>query len=112
VNMRCRAVLDWTEWFPAAQYIPNSLCSPGEGGGVGAGGGGYGQSFLNMKRIGGGGKMQESVGGGWSFLSLHTQIQAMYSSNITLLLLKYLLIYSKLCYEEFHMYSPNYAKYH
>ncbi len=51
VNMRCRAVLDWTEWFPAAQYIPNSH-APREGGG---GGGGYGQSFLKW----GGG-----VGGG------------------------------------------------
>ncbi len=96
VNMRCRAVLDWTEWFPAAQYIPNSLCSSGEGGGW-VRVGGDGQSFLNMKRI--------CEGGG-------DQIQAMYTNNIALLLLKYLLIYSKLCYEEFHMYSPNYAKYH
>jgi hypothetical protein len=45
VNMRCRAVLDWTEWLPAAQYIPNSH-APREGGGGGVGGGGYGQSFL------------------------------------------------------------------
>jgi hypothetical protein len=98
VNMRCRAVLDWTEWLPAAQYIPNSH-APREGGGGGVGGGGYGQSFLKW----GGG-----VGGGVYFLSFSLQVT--YTNNITLLVLKYLLIYSKLCYDEFHIYSPNFAK--
>ena len=95
VNMRCRAVLDWTEWLPAAQYIPNSHALRE---GVRVWVGGYGQSFL---KLGGG------VGGVY-FLSFSLQVT--YTNNITLLVLKYLLIYSKLCYDEFHIYSPNFAK--
>ena len=37
VNMRCRAVLDWTEGLPAVQYIPNSHAPRGGGGGGGVG---------------------------------------------------------------------------
>jgi hypothetical protein len=48
------------------------------------------------------------VGGGVYFLSFSLQVT--YTNNITLLVLKYLLIYSKLCYDEFHIYSPNFAK--
>jgi hypothetical protein len=47
-------------------------------------------------------------GGGVYFLSFSLQVT--YTNNITLLVLKYLLIYSKLCYDEFHIYSPNFAK--
>ena len=47
VNMRCRAVLDWTEWLPAAQYIPNSH-APREGGGGGVGGGGVWSELYQM----------------------------------------------------------------
>jgi hypothetical protein len=47
-------------------------------------------------------------GGGVCFLSFSLQVT--YTNNITLLVLKYLLIYSKLCYDEFHIYSPNFAK--
>ena len=46
--------------------------------------------------------------GGVYFLSFSLQVT--YTNNITLLVLKYLLIYSKLCYDEFHIYSPNFAK--
>jgi hypothetical protein len=96
VNMRCRAVLDWTEWLPAAQYIPNSH-APREGGGGGVGGGGVWSELSQM-----------GWGGGVYFLSFSLQVT--YTNNITLLVLKYLLIYSKLCYDEFHIYSPNFAK--
>jgi len=98
VNMRCRAVLDWTEWLPAAQYIPNSH-APREGGGGGVGGGG-GMVRAFSNGVG--------VWGGVYFLSFSLQVT--YTNNITLLVLKYLLIYSKLCYDEFHIYSPNFAK--
>ena len=55
VNMRCRAVLDWTEWLPAAQYIPNSH-APREGGGGGVGGGGgMVRAFSNGVGVWGGG---------------------------------------------------------
>jgi hypothetical protein len=53
VNMRCRAVLDWTEWLPAAQYIPNSH-APREGGGGGVGGGGMVRAFSNGVGVWGG----------------------------------------------------------
>jgi hypothetical protein len=98
VNMRCRAVLDWTEWLPAAQYIPNSH-APREGGGGGVGGG----VWSELSQMGWG-----CGGGGVYFLSFSLQVT--YTNNITLLVLKYLLIYSKLCYDEFHIYSPNFAK--
>jgi hypothetical protein len=67
VNMRCRAVLDWTEWLPAAQYIPNSH-APREGGGGGVGGGGYGQSFLKWGGgVGGGGVLPVLLPAGYIY---------------------------------------------
>ncbi len=56
VNMRCRAVLDWTEWLLAAQYIPNSH-APREGGGGGGVGGGMVRAFSKWMgvRVWGGG---------------------------------------------------------
>jgi hypothetical protein len=72
------------------------------GGGGGGVGGGYGHSFLKM----GGG----AGGGGVYVLSFAPQVT--YTNNITLLVLKYLLIHCKLCYEEFHIYSPNFVKYY
>jgi hypothetical protein len=81
VNMRCRAVLDWTERFTAAQYIQNSLCSlSGRGE---RGGGKFCQCFLNMKHWGGGWwGVTSGVGGG---IPLPTQRpnQATYGNNIT-----------------------------
>jgi hypothetical protein len=53
---------------------------------------------------------QNGWGCGGGVYSLSFALQVTYTNNITLLVLKYLLIYSKLCYDEFHIYSPNFAK--
>jgi hypothetical protein len=73
-------------------------CSSG-GRGWGCGWGGMVRAFSNGVGV---------WGGGVYFLSFSLQVT--YTNNITLLVLKYLLIYSKLCYDEFHIYSPNFAK--
>ena len=80
-------------------YTQLSCSSGGRGWGCGWGGGGV---WSELSQMGWG------CGGGVYFLSFSLQVT--YTNNITLLVLKYLLIYSKLCYDEFHIYSPNFAK--